>query len=164
MGGARSGKSVLAERLAASVGGDEVLYVATALQGEDSELDQRAQAHRERRPAGWGTLELGGGDLGALLEVAGQWRAVLLDSLALWVSARMPGKEGTLETLDFFLDGAASHATPFILVSDEVGLGVVPGSEAGRTFRDTLGLVNQRAAAAAEEVHLCVAGIATRIK
>jgi adenosylcobinamide kinase/adenosylcobinamide-phosphate guanylyltransferase len=54
--------------------------------------------------------------------------------------------------------------TPFVLVSDEVGFGVVPESEVGRTFRDTLGLVNQRAAAAAEEVHLCVAGIATRIK
>jgi adenosylcobinamide kinase/adenosylcobinamide-phosphate guanylyltransferase len=76
----------------------------------------------------------------------------------------MPGNEGTLEALDFFLDGASSLATPFVLVSDEVGLGVVPGSEAGRTFRDTLGLVNQRAAAAAEEVHLCIAGIATRIK
>jgi adenosylcobinamide kinase/adenosylcobinamide-phosphate guanylyltransferase len=141
-----------------------VLYVATALLGEDRELDQRAQAHRERRPAGWATLELGGGDPGSLLEVAGQWRAVLLDSLSLWVSARMPGNEGTLEALDFFLDGASSLATPFVLVSDEVGLGVVPGSEAGRTFRDTLGLVNQRAAAAAEEVHLCIAGIATRIK
>ncbi len=89
---------------------------------------------------------------------------MLLDSLTLWVSARMPGEEETLEALDLFLEGATSLATPFILVSDEVGLGVVPGSEEGRRFRDTLGLVNQRAAAAAAEVHLCVAGIAVRIK
>jgi adenosylcobinamide kinase/adenosylcobinamide-phosphate guanylyltransferase len=76
----------------------------------------------------------------------------------------MPGREGTLEALDRFLEGAIDLATPFILVSDEVGLGVVPESEVGRTFRDTLGLANQRAASAAEEVHLCVAGIATRIR
>jgi adenosylcobinamide kinase/adenosylcobinamide-phosphate guanylyltransferase len=62
------------------------------------------------------------------------------------------------------LEGAAALATPFILVSDEVGLGVVPESEAGRRFRDVLGLLNQRAAAVAEEVHLCVAGIGTRIR
>jgi len=146
------------------VGGEEVLYVATALVGEDRDLQRRVRIHRQRRPAGWGTLELGGEDLGVVAEAAEQWEAVLLDSLTLWVSARMPGKEGTLEALDRFLQGAAVHDTPFILVSDEVGLGVVPESEAGRAFRDTLGLVNQRAAAAAEEVHLCIAGIAMRMK
>jgi adenosylcobinamide kinase/adenosylcobinamide-phosphate guanylyltransferase len=143
------------------------LYVATALVGEDRDLERRVLLHRERRPAGWGTLELEGGDLDVALEAARQWKAVLLDSLTLWVSGRMPGEEGTagtLEALDLFLEGALTLATPFILVSDEVGLGVVPESGAGRRFRDTLGLVNQRAAAAAEEVHLCVAGIGTRIK
>jgi adenosylcobinamide kinase/adenosylcobinamide-phosphate guanylyltransferase len=74
------------------------------------------------------------------------------------------GGEGTLEAFDRFLENAMTLATPFILVSDEVGLGVVPETGAGRRFRDTLGLINQRAAAAAEEVHLCVAGIGTRIK
>ncbi len=146
------------------MGGDEVLYVATALAGEDRDLARRVQAHRERRPTGWGTLELGRRDLGAVLEVAEQWRAVLLDSLTLWVSARMPGDEGTIEVLDLFLEGARPLATSFILVSDEVGLGVVPESEVGRRFRDVLGLVNQRAAAAAAEVHLCVAGVGIRIK
>jgi adenosylcobinamide kinase/adenosylcobinamide-phosphate guanylyltransferase len=146
------------------VGGDEVLYVATALAGEDRDLERRVRLHRERRPAGWETLELGGGDLGAALEAAERWRAVLLDSLTLWVAARMPDKEGTLEDFDLFLESAMTLPTPFILVSDEVGLGVVPESEAGRVFRDTLGLVNQRGAAAAAEVHLCVAGIGTRIK
>ncbi len=141
-----------------------MLYVATALAGTDQDLDRRVQIHRKRRPTEWGTLELGGGDLGVALEVAERWKAVLLDSLTLWVAARMPGEEGTLEALDRFLEGAMVIDTPFILVSDEVGLGVVPGSEVGRTFRDTLGLVNQRAAAAAEEVHLCVAGIGIRIK
>ena len=133
----------------------------------DPQLERRVRLHRERRPAEWGTLELGGGDLGTALEDTERWGAVLLDSLTLWVSARMlegEGEEATLQEFDRFLDGAIALPTPFVLVSDEVGLGVVPGSGAGRDFRDVLGLVNQRAAAAAEEVRLCVAGIGVRIK
>jgi adenosylcobinamide kinase / adenosylcobinamide-phosphate guanylyltransferase len=147
------------------VGGSKVLYVATALAGQD--LERRVQLHRERRPAGWGTLELGDGELDVVLEAARRWEAVLLDSLTLWVSARMLGGEGeeeTLEDFDRFLEGARTLPTPLVLVSDEVGFGVVPESEVGRRFRDTLGLVNQRGAAAAEEVHLCVAGIGVRLK
>ncbi|HEX2182649.1 MAG TPA: bifunctional adenosylcobinamide kinase/adenosylcobinamide-phosphate guanylyltransferase [Rubrobacteraceae bacterium] len=167
LGGARSGKSALAEELALGLGGERVLYVATALASRDPDLQRRVRLHRERRPDGWGTLELGGGDLGQILEAAEHWRVVLLDSLSLWVSARMlegEGEEGTLERFDRFLEGASALATPLVLVSDEVGLGVVPESDAGRRFRDVLGLVNQRAAAAAEEVRLCVAGIGARIK
>ena len=147
------------------MGGERVLYVATALAGRDPGLERRVQLHRERRPLGWRTLEVGGGGLGVVLEVANLWEAVLLDSLTLWVSARVAGEEQeTLEEFDRFLEGAGVLATPLILVSDEVGLGVVPESEAGRRFRDVLGLVNQRAAAAAAEVHLCVAGIGVRVK
>jgi len=149
------------------VGGESVLYVATALTNLDPELQERVRRHRECRPAGWGTLELGGGDLGAVFEAAQGWEAVLLDSLTLWVSARMlagEDEEATLQELDRFLEGATVLATPLILVSDEVGLGVVPDSDAGRAFRDLLGLANQRAAAAAEEVRLCVAGIGMRVK
>jgi adenosylcobinamide kinase / adenosylcobinamide-phosphate guanylyltransferase len=149
------------------LGGESVLYVATALVSRDPELEERVRRHRERRPAGWGTLELGGEDLGAVFEAAKGWEAVLLDSITLWVSARMlAGEEGemTLQELDRFLEGTMVLATPLILVSDEVGLGVVPESDAGRAFRDVLGLANQRAAAAAAEVRLCVAGIGMRIK
>ena len=149
------------------MGGGKVLYVATALAEGDRDLERRVRLHRGRRPAGWGTLELGGGEPGAVLEAAHGWDAVLVDSLTLWVSARMLDKEdeeGTLEAFDGFLEGVKAFATPFILVSDEVGLGVVPESETGRRFRDVLGLVNQRAAAAAREVHLCVAGVGLRIK
>jgi adenosylcobinamide kinase/adenosylcobinamide-phosphate guanylyltransferase len=150
--------------LASAEGEESVLYVATAVAGGDRELERRVRIHRERRPAGWETLELGGGELDDVLEVAERWRAVLLDSLTLWVSARMPREEGMLEDLDRFLEGARTLPPSLILVSDEVGLGVVPESEVGRRFRDMLGLVNQRAAAAAEEVHLCVAGLGVRIK
>jgi adenosylcobinamide kinase/adenosylcobinamide-phosphate guanylyltransferase len=149
------------------LGRGKVLYVATALVGEDRDLERRVRLHRVRRPAGWGTLELGGGELGAVLKVAQRWEAVLVDSLTLWVSVRMldhEDEERTLEAFDRFLEGVGALAMPFILVSDEVGLGVVPESEAGRRFRDVLGLLNQRAAAVAQEVHLCVAGIGFRVK
>ena len=144
--------------------GARVLYVATALTEDDPELRRRVRIHRERRPAAWGTVEAG--DLGRVPEEAGRWDAVLLDSLTLWVSARLyaVGEEETLAGLEGFLEEISTHRTPFVLVSDEVGLGVVPESREGRAFRDVLGAANQRAAAAAEEVHLCVAGIGFRIK
>jgi adenosylcobinamide kinase / adenosylcobinamide-phosphate guanylyltransferase len=142
--------------------------VATALAGRDADLERRVRLHHERRPPGWGTLEVGGGDLAPVLDAAELWGAVLLDSLTLWVSARLLDEkwdeEGMLEEFDRFLEGVEALTTPLILVSDEVGLGVVPESEAGRRFRDVFGLVNQRAAAAAAEVHLCVAGIGVRVK
>ena len=133
--------------------------MATALVAEDEDLQRRVRLHRERRPSGWGTLEIGG--LDEVLNAAERWDAVLLDSLTLWVSAR---EERALTEFDQFLARAEELAVPLLLVSDEVGLGVVPESEAGRRFRDALGLVNQRAAAAAEEVHLCVAGVGIRIR
>jgi adenosylcobinamide kinase/adenosylcobinamide-phosphate guanylyltransferase len=133
--------------------------VATAVEDGDEDLQRRIRLHRERRPCGWGTLEIGG--LDEVLSAAEKWDAVLLDSLTLWVSAR---DEPALPELDWFLAGAGDLSVPLLLVSDEVGLGVVPESDAGRRFRDVLGLVNQRAAEAAEEVHLCIAGVGVRIK
>ena len=143
-----------------------MLYVATALaRSDDPDLLRRIEAHRERRHPGWGLLELAGGSLDPVLKAADGWDAVLLDSLTLWVSARMCSGEqsGTMEEFERFIRRAGALRVPMILVSDEVGLGVVPGSAASRRFRDLLGLINQRAAAA-EEVYLCVAGIAHRIK
>jgi adenosylcobinamide kinase/adenosylcobinamide-phosphate guanylyltransferase len=149
--------------MAGSLGG-RVLYVATALPNDDPELGERVRLHRERRPAAWGTVEAG--DLTRLPEESGHWDAVLLDSLTLWVSARLDaaGEGEMLASLGGFLEEASALPTPFVLVSDEVGLGVVPESSEGRAFRDVLGAANQRAAAAAGEVHLCVAGIGVRIK
>lgn len=167
LGGARSGKSRFAEERASRVGDGDVLYVATAIAlSQDPDLLRRVEAHRERRPAAWGLLELSGGGLGPVIGAAEGRGAVLLDSLTLWVSARMTGGEGegTLEEFGRFLGDAGATSAEVILVSDEVGLGVVPESAEGRAFRDLLGLVNQLAAAAAEEVYLCVAGIPWRIK
>ena len=144
-----------------------MLYVATALaHPDDRDLLRRIEAHRERRHPGWGLLELAGGSLNPVLEAADGRGAVLVDSLTLWVSARTYGGEedGTMEEFERFIRCASALREPVILVSDEVGLGMVPESATSRKFRDLLGLINQRAAAAAEEVYLCVAGIAHRIK
>jgi adenosylcobinamide kinase / adenosylcobinamide-phosphate guanylyltransferase len=150
-----------------SLGGGNVLYVATAIARlDDSDLSRRIEAHLERRHCDWGLLELGGGSLAPVLEAMDGWAVILFDSLTLWVSARMLDEDesGILEEFERFVGRASTRREHVILVSDEVGLGVVPESTDGRRFRDLLGLVNQRAAATAEEVHLCVAGIAQRIK
>jgi len=149
------------------LGGENVLYVATAVAHPgDPDLLRRIKAHYERRHPRWGLLELAGGRLDPVLEAAGGRDAVLFDSLTLWVSARLYEQEedGTLEEFERFVGHAELSCELMVLVSDEVGLGVVPESAEGRRFRDLLGLVNQRAAAVAEEVYLCVAGIAHRIK
>ena len=132
----------------------------------DPELLRRIEEHRKRRHHDWGLLELAHGGLVPVLEAADGWGAVLFDSLTLWVSARMLGGEedGTLKEFERFVERVDALSKPVVLVSDEVGLGVVPESAEARRFRDLLGLVNQCAAAAAEEVYLCVAGIPHRIK
>ena len=158
---------MFAEELARGLGGDGVLYVATAVvPGGDEELSRRVRVHQERRPNGWGLLELSGGNLAPVLDAAQDHRAILFDSLTLWVSARMYEQEdeNTVGELERFLRGAAALPEPLVVVSDEVGLGLVPASAEGRRFRDLLGGVNQRVAAVADEVHLCVAGIPLRIK
>lgn len=141
--------------------------MATAVVSEgDEDLSQRVRAHRERRPAGWGLLELSGGGLNPVLDAARGHGAVLFDSLTLWVSARMyegDDKE-TVEELERFLKSAAALPEPVVIVSDEVGLGLVPENAEGRQFRDLLGTINQRVATAADEVHLCVAGLPLRVK
>ncbi|HKH37176.1 MAG TPA: bifunctional adenosylcobinamide kinase/adenosylcobinamide-phosphate guanylyltransferase, partial [Rubrobacter sp.] len=98
LGGVRSGKSAFAERLASSLGGERVLYVATAVVEGDEDLQRRVMLHRERRPRGWGTLEIC--DLDEVFNAAERWDAVLLDSLTLWVSAR---EEQALAEFDRFL-------------------------------------------------------------
>jgi len=158
LGGARSGKSEVAEslaaRLAAEVAGGSVTYVATAADpGDDPEWAARIAVHRERRPPGWRTLEAGAGDDLALV-LGSLEGVVLVDSLGSWLA----GREG------YGADGAAlcrallARTSPTVVVSEEVGLGVHPSSAAGRRFRDALGALNQQVAEVADPVWLVVAG------
>ena len=149
LGGARSGKSAVAERL---VGDGAVTYVATAVAAD---MPERVAAHRARRPPAWTTVETD--DLVGALDAAGG--TLLVDSLTAWV-ARAPSFTVDTEALCRSLSARSGHT---LLVSDEVGLGVHPSTEAGRLFRDALGLVNQAVAAVADEVLLVVAGRALHL-
>ena len=148
LGGARSGKSAVAERLAA--GSVEVTYVATAV-ARDPDMAGRIDAHRARRPAGWRTVEAGPEVVDA---VQGATGTVLVDSLTTWVAEA----EGFVVDAEGLCRALRDRAGNAVVVSDEVGLGVHPSTEAGRHFRDALGLLNQAVAAVADDVWLVVAG------
>jgi len=145
LGGARSGKSAVAESLV----GDDAVYVATA-EVHDDDFAARVERHRARRPASWTTVE-SGPDLPATVRALPD-RPALIDSLGTWV-ARCEG---------FAADGhelvAALAGRTAVVVSEEVGLGVHPETEVGRRWRDAIGEVNQVVAAAADRVLLVVAG------
>ena len=153
LGGARSGKSAIAEQLAADLG-DDVTYVATAtVDPADDDFADRVAAHRARRPPTWRTVEAGP-DLPDV--VAGLQGAVLVDSLGTWVAAchdraQEPDTAALCTTL-------TSRDGPTVVVSEEVGMGVHPSTDVGRRFRDTLGALNAAVAEIADDVWLVVAG------
>lgn len=171
LGGTRSGKSRFALGLTRSIAGDRpAWFIATAWPG-DPELDQRIARHRRDRPADWPTVD-GGSDLAATL--AGITRdapdaPILLEGLTLWLSA-LAGDEPA--DIDPLLDGPvaaalaaiARHRGPVVVVSDEMGLGMVPMDPVSRAFRDLAGLVHQRFAEAADEVHVVIAGLPMILK
>lgn len=158
LGGSRSGKSAFAESLLASA--PAVEYVATAsARPDDAEWAARIAAHQARRPPHWSTLETG--DVAGVLRQAGA--PVLVDSVTLWLSALLNAPDHA-QRVDELCSAWRATARDVVAVSDEVGSGVVPGSEVGRQFRDALGGLNQRLAAAADHVHLVVAGLPLRLK
>lgn len=162
-GGVRSGKSTHAEWLLRRR--DDVTYIAPgpALATEDADWRARVTAHQQRRPATWATQETA--ELAAALTGPG---AFLVDCLGTWVSAvaqqhelweAPPAQVETVITAHLeALTAALATADPVVLVTNEVGLGVVPPYRSGRVFRDLLGRVNQEVAAACDQVHLVVAG------
>ena len=164
-GGVRSGKSQHAEELLASYA--EVTYVApgpTAEEEPDPDWVARIAAHQQRRPAGWTTLE--SRDLASalatpgpvLVDCLGTWLTALLDATSAWDSPSPDAARLLEAALDPAVDALTAHPGPVVLVTNEVGLGVVPEHRSGRLFRDLLGTVNQRVATACDEVHLVVAG------
>ncbi len=164
LGGARAGKSDFAEGLADSAG--RVLFVATA-EALDEDMAQRIAVHRSQRPAGWETLEVPVDVAASLAPVAQDYDTVLLDCLTLWVSNRMLQEEDTphiVEATENLLRVYDEGDAAWIVVSNEVGLGVVPPTPSGRAFRDALGRVNQLVASRADRVYMMVAGIAIEIK
>jgi adenosylcobinamide kinase / adenosylcobinamide-phosphate guanylyltransferase len=167
LGGTRSGKSTYGVARVAELAGDRpVAYLATALSG-DPELDDRIDRHRRGRPEQWRTIEVEA-DLPAAVEAAAD-DAVLLDGLTLWLSAVAGDDLGDIDAIlggpvAAGLEAIARHPGPVVVVSDEIGLGMVPMDPGARAFRDLQGLVHQRLAAAADEVHLMVAGLPLTLK
>ena len=163
IGGARSGKSRIAESLIESSGGG--IYLATAEPG-DAEMAERIAAHRARRGANWQTIEAPLEIAKALadLTASGNRRPVLIDCLTLWLSNLLGGQRDIDKELAHLMAAIEVADYSVILVSNEVGTGIVPENALARQFRDHAGLINQKVAASADAVLFVVAGIAQRIK
>ncbi|WP_224769161.1 bifunctional adenosylcobinamide kinase/adenosylcobinamide-phosphate guanylyltransferase [Nocardioides ochotonae] len=165
-GGVRSGKSTHAERLLEAH--PAVTYVAPGQVPDpvaDPDWAARVAAHRARRPAGWHTLEtadlaeaIAGTSGPLLIDCLGTWLTARIDAAGLWEAPVEEVHEHVLAALAPAVDALRAARGPVVLVTNEVGLGVVPAHRSGRVFRDLLGTVNQRVAAACDEVHLVIAG------
>jgi adenosyl cobinamide kinase/adenosyl cobinamide phosphate guanylyltransferase len=156
LGGARSGKSALAERLAVE-SGDPVIFIATG-EARDEEMEARIRRHREDRPASWQTVEAPV-DLLAAIASCSRGEFLVVDCLTLWVSNLL---EKGMDSSD--INMAATEVAQElsrrrgVVVSNEVGMGIVPANELARAFRDVLGSVNATFAGVAERAVLMVAG------
>jgi adenosylcobinamide kinase/adenosylcobinamide-phosphate guanylyltransferase len=171
LGGARSGKSSYAEKLAAELG-SRVVYIATA-EAKDEEMKARIQAHRLNRPDSWYTLEAPHNVAAVLSGIDYQPEVLLLDCLTLLVSNILllleSNSPATIEAaiqaeIETILAVHQDLAVPLIVVSNEVGLGLVPPYALGRIYRDLLGHANQQLAALAQRVIFMVAGIPMVVK
>jgi adenosylcobinamide kinase / adenosylcobinamide-phosphate guanylyltransferase len=163
LGGARGGKSAHALQLANQ--GKHVLFVATAEAGDDN-MASRIARHRAERPSHWSTIEEPCDLATALQPVAAKYDTIIIDCLTLWVSNVLL-RHNTDERAEHILrDGAdallsliAQRPARWIIVTNEVGFGIVPHTELGRAYRDVLGKINQQIVARASQVTLMVAGI-----
>jgi adenosylcobinamide kinase / adenosylcobinamide-phosphate guanylyltransferase len=183
LGGARSGKSVFAERLALQ-SGKSVAYIATATPGDD-DMRERIKRHQAARPAHWHTIEEPLDLAQALRQAVSVADVILLDCITLWLTNWLfmyqdeAGweEEQSVHKINGYIDNALSaieemlhvvteldHGKTLVVVSNEVGLGIVPAYALGRLYRDALGRVNQRLASAATRVYLMVAGLGVDIK
>lgn len=166
-GGVRSGKSAHAEALLAGL---TVTYVAPGPVADDADWSARIAEHRAARPPTWTTLETG--DLVAalatsgpiLIDCLGTWLTRLLDERGLWDASAEEARAAVTAELDRLIGTITSQPERLlVVVSNEVGLGVVPEHRSGRVFRDLLGLTNQRVAAVCDEVHLVISGRVLRL-
>lgn len=164
IGGARSGKSSFALKLANSIPGPRA-YLATA-EARDSEMEERIARHKRERGEGWESLEEPR-DLYGTLSGIGGYNVVLIDCFTLWVSNMMEagaGEDKIVEEAGKIAVLSRKTRASIIAVSNEVGLGLVPETPLGRRFRDIAGLVNQKIAEAADTVFFIASGLPLRLK
>jgi adenosylcobinamide kinase/adenosylcobinamide-phosphate guanylyltransferase len=171
-GGARSGKSKMAQELATKTGGP-VLFVATATAGDD-EMRQRIKMHRQARPKDWKTLEVSSNLGSQIAQNSGGVKTVIIDCITLLINnifekcgenAKSLEVEKTVTVeIEELIECMKKSRVSFIIVTNEVGLGIVPGDPVSRLYRDLLGKANQMLATYVDEVFLMVAGIAIPVK
>jgi adenosylcobinamide kinase/adenosylcobinamide-phosphate guanylyltransferase len=169
IGGARSGKSQFAQKLAIEAGG-RVLFLATA-EAKDEDMRLRIEAHRKFRPENWKTLEAPLGISEIIGRHIGEAEIVVIDCITMLVANTLlqgwgetSAEELALKEINALINQMDELEATFILVSNEVGLGLVPDNELGRRYRDCLGRANQILAQHADEVYLMVAGIPVKLK
>jgi len=164
-GGARSGKSAFAEGLALRLPGRRA-YLATA-QALDAEMLARIEHHRRRRGDAWDTFEEPLAVAELVRKLNGRYDVLLLDCLTLWLSnviARVATDGDVAERVEDLAAAIGTYAGASLIVSNEVGLGIVPENPLARRFRDLAGFLNQRIARAADEAYLMASGIPVKIK
>jgi adenosylcobinamide kinase/adenosylcobinamide-phosphate guanylyltransferase len=164
-GGARSGKSSFAEKLAGDLGGRQA-YIATA-QALDPEMAARIEKHRIERGGGWDTFEEPLAIAELIRKLSGRYDTALLDCLTLWLSniiAHTSGESIIVDRYQELISAINDFAGSCIIVSNEVGLGIVPDNPLARKFRDFAGILNQKMAQTADEVYFIAAGLPMKIK
>lgn len=184
LGGARSGKSSYAERQAKELGGDSVLYVATS-ETKDEEMVERVEKHRSERPPAWGMVEAPRNVAQAIRRERSAQKVILLDCITFLVANHLMDvaapeddpfaapisdpfdakiEANVVTEVEHLIAYVTEEDVEMLVVSNEVGLGVVPPYELGRAYRDILGRANQILARHADEVLLFVAGIPMKVK
>lgn len=176
LGGARSGKSAFAEGLAKKY--NDVVYIATA-EAKDDEMRERVQTHRARRPLNWKTIESSYCVDRVVSDLNGKAELVLIDCITLYITNMFLNSAGCsdMKTVDLkqrqkyimaeinkLSQVCRESRSDVIVISNEVGLGIVPDNALSREFRDIAGYANQMLAGEADEVYFMVAGIAQRLK
>ena len=164
VGGAGSGKSTFALELAKNHA-KKAVFVATSA-SEDKEMERKIRNHQKERPAQWNTIEAAATPFN-IVWPNGETSCLLVDSLTLWVSAlllKSAGRDSIVRKCASFLREAREKFTQTVVVSDEVGLGIVPENRPARDFREILGAVNQKTAQIADQVFLVSVGLPVQLK
>lgn len=164
-GGARSGKSRLAEEITESLGAP-LCYIATG-EAKDQEMGERIALHRARRGENWHTVEEPLRLCEALREADGRFRGIMVDCITLWLTNLLlaHGDPGSpMSEVRQLAELLPRMSTPVVLVSNEVGMGIVPENALARTFRDLAGRANEILAATADEVYVMFSGLPLRLK
>ena len=164
-GGARSGKSRLAEELALGQGAP-LVYIATGMAG-DREMAERIERHRARRGPDWRTVEEPLDLAGAISAAQGKCAAILVDCITLWLTNLLLTYDDAaivLKEVELLVRLLPTLETPLLLVSNEVGMGIVPENRLARTFRDLAGEANELLAGAADEVYVMFSGLPLKLK